>query len=485
MLSEALLLESVKQKPSFSPKFFIFVQKFCEMRKSMFLVLLAAIVLASCSNKEQTNQGSTSKGQELGVSSLEEDSTRTISTDAVFDKFFTEASLRVDYCLTGNQKETTYSLKELIREPYWSGSKTNLVDTLEFGNYIVKVFESETDNLLFSKGYQNLYGEWQTTDEAKQVTKTFDESVVVPFPRVKIDIALYYKTWEGKLKEGMRFCVSPENYFIRDYDNLNLPVYDAWIGNEDITKAVDVVILPEGYTQAEMDKFIKDCDFFVESLFSYAPYDRYRESFNVRGVLAPSAESGCNMPGDHVYKNTAMHFSFWTFDSERYCMSTDNRDIRDLAGQVPYDQIYILVNTEKYGGGGIYNFYCSSASSNRFSSDVIIHEFGHGFAGLADEYYYAGSSEHMYNLELEPWEPNITSLVDFSDKWGDMMDEETPVPTPRKRKYEQTIGVFEGGGYEPKGMYSPHMDCLMNSLGHDFCPVCQRAIERMILYYSK
>ena len=461
------------------------MQKFRDMRKTMFLVLLAAIVLASCSNKEQTNQGSTSKGQELGVSSLEEDSTRTISTDAVFDKFFTEASLRVDYCLTGNQKETTYSLKELIREPYWSGSKTNLVDTLEFGNYIVKVFESGTDNLLFSKGYQNLFGEWQTTDEAKQVTKTFDESVVVPFPRVKIDIALYYKTWEGELKEGMRFSVSPENYFIRDYDNLNLPVYDAWIGNEDITKAVDVVILPEGYTQAEMDKFIKDCDFFVESLFSYAPYDRYRESFNVRGVLAPSAESGCNMPGDHVYKNTAMHFSFWTFDSERYCMSTDNRDIRDLAGQVPYDQIYILVNTEKYGGGGIYNFYCSSASSNSFSSDVIIHEFGHGFAGLADEYYYAGSSEHMYNLELEPWEPNITSLVDFSDKWGDMMDEETPVPTPRKRKYEQTIGVFEGGGYEPKGMYSPHMDCLMNSLGHDFCPVCQRAIERMILYYSK
>ena len=405
---------------------------------------------------------------------------------AQFDPYFTEASLRVDYCLTGNQKETTYSLKELIREPYWSGSKTNLVDTLEFGNYIVKVFESGTDNLLFSKGYQNLFGEWQTTDEAKQVTKTFDESVVVPFPKVKIDIAMCYKTWEGELKEGMRFSVSPDNYFIRDYDNLNLPVYEAWIGNEDITKAVDVVILPEGYTQAEMDKFIKDCDFFVESLFSYAPYDRYRESFNVRGVLAPSAESGCNMPGDHVYKNTAMHFSFWTFDSERYCMSTDNRDIRDLAGQVPYDQIYILVNTEKYGGGGIYNFYCSSASSNSFSSDVIIHEFGHGFAGLADEYYYAGSSEHMYNLELEPWEPNITTMKDFGSKWGDMMDEGTPVPTPRKRKYEQTIGVFEGGGYEPKGMYSPHMDCLMNSFkGHDFCPVCQRAIERMILYYSK
>lgn len=405
---------------------------------------------------------------------------------AQFDKYFTESSLRIDYCLTGNQSETTFSLKELIHEPYWSGSKTNLIDTLEFGNYIVKVFESGTDKLLFSKGYQNLYGEWTTTLEAPKITKTFEESVIVPFPKVNIDIVLCRKTWEGELVEGMRFTVSPDDYFIRNYDNLNLPVYDAWIGNKDYTKSVDIVILPEGYTQSEMGKFIKDCDFFVESMFNYAPYDRYRESFNIRGVMAPSAESGCTMPGDHIYKNTVMHFGFWTFDSERYCMSTDNRSIHDLAGQVPYDQIYVLVNTEKYGGGGIYNFYCSSASSNGRSSDVIIHEFGHGFAGLADEYYYAGASEHMYNLTLEPWEPNITSLVNFSGKWSDLMNEKTPVPTPREKRYEHTIGVYEGGGYEPKGMYSPYMDCLMNTFnGHDFCPVCQRAIERMILYYSK
>lgn len=406
---------------------------------------------------------------------------------AQFDQYFTESSLRVDYVLTGNNKTTTFSLKELIHEPYWSGSKTNLIDDLEFGNYIVKVFESGTDHLLFSKGYQNLYGEWTSTPEALKLTKSFEESVVVPFPKVKIDIALYRKTWEGELVEGMRLTVNPSDYFIREYDKLDLPVYDAWIGNKDITHAVDIVILPEGYTQAEMGKFIKDCDFFVKSLFDYAPYDRYRESFNVRGVMVPSEESGCTMPGDHIYKNTAMRFSFWTFDSERYCMSTDNRDIRDLAGQVPYDQIYILVNTDKYGGGGIYNFYCSSASSNSFSGDVIIHEFGHGFAGLADEYYNDETGyDHMYNLEVEPWEPNITSLVDFSNKWGDMLDKKTPVPTPREKKYEQTIGVFEGGGYEPKGMYSPHMDCLMKTFkGHEFCPVCQRAIERMILYYSK
>ena len=404
-----------------------------------------------------------------------------------FDHYFEPASLRIDYTLTGNEKSTAFALKEMIREPYWSGSKTNLIDHLEFGNYIVKVYEKGTDHLLFSKGYQNLYGEWQTTEEAKQTTKTFDESVIVPFPKVPVEVALCHKNWEGQLIEGLRLTVNPNDYFIRAADNLNLPIYDAWIGNPDVTKAVDIVILPEGYTQQEMGKFVKDCDFFVHSLFDYAPYNRYQQSFNVRGVMAPSQESGCTEPGDRVYKNTVMHFSFWTFDSERYCMSTDNRDIRDLAGQVPYDQIYILINSEKYGGGGIYNFYCSSAAGNSFSGDIIIHEFGHGFAGLADEYYDDTTTYgEMYNLNLEPWEPNITTLVDFDSKWNDMLDRKTPVPTPREKKYEHTIGVYEGGGYEPKGVYSPHLDCLMKTFkGHEFCPVCQRAIERMILYYSE
>ena len=406
---------------------------------------------------------------------------------AQFDEWFTEASLRIDYTLTGNATTTSFALKELVKEPYWSGSKTNLVDNLEFGNYIVRVFEPGTDHLLFSKGYQNLYGEWQTTEEATQVTKTFDESVIVPFPKRKIEVALYYKNWEGQLVEGYRLMVNPDDYFIRTASDLNLPVFEAWIGNPDYTKAVDIVILPEGYTQEEMGKFVKDCNFFVESLFAYAPYDRYKQSFNIRGVMAPSEDAGCTEPGAHVYKNTVMRFSYWTFDSERYCMSTDNRDIRDLAGQVPYDQIYVLINSEKYGGGGIYNFYCSSAASNSFSGDIIIHEFGHGFAGLADEYYDDSTGYgDFYNNDIEPWEPNITTLVNFDVKWKDMLNKKTPVPTPRESKYEQTIGVFEGGGYEAEGIYSPHMDCLMKTFkGHVFCPVCQRAIERMIIYYSE
>ena len=406
---------------------------------------------------------------------------------AQFNVWFSEASLRIDYTLTGNSKTVSFALKELIREPYWSGSTTNLIDNLEFGNYIVKVFEPGTDHVLFSKGYQNLFGEWQTTDEAVTRTKSFEESAIVPFPKKPVEVVFYHKTWEGQLVEGYRLPVDPENYFIRTADNLNLPVYDAWIGNPDVTHAVDIVLLPEGYTQEEMGKFIKDCNFFVESLFSFAPYDRYRSSFNVRGVMAPSNDSGCTEPGARIYKNTVMRFSYWTFDSERYCMTTDNRDLRDLAGQVPYDQIYVLINSKKYGGGGIYNYYCSSAMGNSYSGDIIIHEFGHGFAGLADEYYMDETGYgDFYNNDIEPWEPNITTLVDFDIKWKDMLNKKTPVPTPREPKYENTVGVFEGGGYEAKGIYSPHMDCLMKTFkGHVFCPVCQRAIERMILYYTE
>ena len=168
-------------------------------------------------------------------------------------------------------------------------------------------------------------------------------------------------------------------------------------------------------------------------------------------------------------------------------MSTNNQAIRNLAGLVPYDQIYILANTSKYGGGGIYNFYCVSSTDDDFSSDVIIHEFGHGFAGLGDEYYNNSTSlEEFYNLSIEPWEPNLTTLVNFDNKWKDMLKKKTPVPTPADNKYINEVGVFEGGGYEPKGMYRPKMDCLMKTFkGDKFCEVCQKAIEKMILYYTE
>ena len=252
-------------------------------------------------------------------------------------------------------------------------------------------------------------------------------------------------------------------------------------GDYPVENAVDIVLLPDGYTAQEMEKFKKDCQFFVQSLFSYAPYNRYTDRFNVRAVLVPSLDSDVTMPGDKLYRNTALSCSFWTFDSERYCMTYDNETMKTLAGQVPYDQIYILANTKKYGGGGIFNSYCVSTTGDSYASDVIIHEFGHGFAGLADEYAYDGTDN--YCLEVEPWEPNITTLVDFESKWADLVAPETPIPTPNTNQYNNTVGAFEGGGYLTEGMYRPQRHCMMRDYA-PFCAVCNRTIEAVIEAHS-
>lgn len=406
---------------------------------------------------------------------------------AQFDNHFENKTLRIDYYHFGTADTEQYALKEMMWEPVWGGSKTHLIDSLNYGTYMVVMMIPDSDIILYSRGYCTLFGEWQSTEEAQQTQKGFEETVLLPYPKEAVDIVFFSRSWEGEWIEKHRLSVDPASYFIAPAKQLGHPVFNAWIGNPDPSETVDIVILPDGYTHNEMEKFRKDCLFFVESLFKYAPYSRYRNSFSIRAVMVPSADSGVSKPGEHIYKNTALDFSFYTFDSERYLMSTNNKAIRDLAGQVPYDQIYVLVNTQKYGGGGIYNFYCSSASGNSFSSDIIIHEFGHGFAGLADEYYDDDTSyENFYNLEVEPWEPNITSLTDFGSKWQTMVGKDTPVPTPRNAGYDDRIGVFEGGGYCPKGMYSPKEDCLMKSFReHMFCEVCEKAIEKMILFYTE
>lgn len=264
------------------------------------------------------------------------------------------------------------------------------------------------------------------------------------------------------------------------------PVYDVLISGHPATK-VDIVILPEGYTSAEMDRFKADCDKFAAGLFTFEPYTQNRSKFNIRAVLAPSAESGTDIPGDKVWKNTIINSSFYTFDSERYLMTTDNKDVRNLASNAPYDQIYILANTTKYGGGAIYNYYNMSVNSNASSAKIFVHEFGHGFAGLADEYDDGSTSfNDMYPLNVEPWEPNITTLVKFDTKWENMLSANTPIPTPLKNALPLQLGVYEGAGYVAKGVYRPTPDCLMRTFkGDKFCPVCEKAIQRMIDFYTK
>lgn len=400
-----------------------------------------------------------------------------------YDNYFTDNQLRIDYYLFGNSDTVSYALDKLVKEPKWGGPRAHLIDSTNYGMYFVEVTLPDSDVVLYSHGYCLLFGEWQTTDEATKISKGFHESVVIPFPKELVEVTFYAKNDHLELNEQMKIFVDPNDYFIKPAPKLPYAIYNVY-GDYPVENAVDIVLLPDGYTEQEVGKFVKDCQFFVKSLFSYAPYNRYQDRFNIRAVMVPSQDSDITMPGDKLYRNTALSCSFWTFDSERYCMTYDNETMKTLAGQVPYDQIYILANTKKYGGGGIFNSYCVSTTGNSYSSDVIIHEFGHGFAGLADEYAYDGTDN--YSLEVEPWEPNITTLVDFEAKWKDMLGKKTPVPTPVDKKHENTVGVYEGAGYQLNGIYRPMIDCLMNTFNGDkFCPVCERAIERMILHYTE
>ena len=400
-----------------------------------------------------------------------------------YDKYFTDNQLRIDYYLFGNSDTVMYALDKLVKEPKWGGPRAQLTDDTNYGMYFFEVTLPDSYEVLYSHGYCLLFGEWQTTDEARKISKGFHESVVMPFPKETVEVVFYAKNYNLELIEQMKITIDPTDYFIKPAPQLPYAVYNVY-GDYPVDKAVDIVLLPDGYTEQEMGKFVRDCQFFVESLFNYEPYTRYKDRFNVRAVMVPSQDSDITMPADGLYRNTALSCSFWTFDSERYCMTYDNETMKTLAGQVPYDQIYILANTKKYGGGGIFNSYCVSTTGNSYSSDVIIHEFGHGFAGLADEYDYEGTDN--YNLEVEPWEPNITTLIGFEGKWNDMVSKKTPVPTPEEKKYEKTVGVYEGAGYQATGIYRPMMDCLMGSFkGNKFCPVCERAIERMIKYYTE
>ncbi len=405
---------------------------------------------------------------------------------AQFDSLFLNQSLRFDYYHSGDKDTEAYFFDEILVEPFWGGSQVNLIDTFQYGKYFFEVHDAKTDALIYSRGYSSLFGEWQTTDEAKKTAKSFTESVVMPFPKEDVRLDFFSRDKKGIFLKVFSYDVDIDSYFIKPERRLEYPSFDVMV-NGDPAKKVDIVILPEGYTESEMGKFIADCQLFTDQMLAFEPYASLKDQFNVRGVLAPSLQSGNDIPADSVWKKSIMNTSYYTFDSERYCMTTDHKSVRDLAANAPYDQIYILVNNEKYGGGAIYNFYSVSSSANAKSAKIYVHEFGHGFAGLGDEYFNSEVAfSEFYPIDVEPWEPNITTLVDFDSKWKSLLPEGTPVPTADSLKNDYPLGVYEGGGYVAKGVYRPSYDCLMNTFNEDhFCGACQDAIKKMIRFYTE
>lgn len=407
-------------------------------------------------------------------------------TQINFDQYFEKKTLRLDYFHTGNETEDSYSFDEMIEEPFWGGSKVNLLDKFDYGKYKFIVKDYQSGKEIYSRTYATLFSEWQTTDEAKQTIKSFSETIVFPYPKNPVVVEFYSRDKKNVLHKKFEYTVDPNNYFIKTERTYDLNRFEV-LKSADSDKAVDIVIIPDGYKMDEMDKFKKDCEKFAGYLFNASPYKENRNKFNIWGIEAPSQESGTDIPAENIWKNTLVNSQFYMFDLDRYLMTRDNKTLRHIASNAPYDQIFILVNTKKYGGGAIYNHYSVCVSDNNFSEYIFTHEFGHGFAGLGDEYY---SSDVAYNefypLDVEPLDPNLTTLVNFDVKWKDMIDNDTPVPTPPIREYKNDVGVYEGGGYVAEGVYRPMQDCSMKSISVDnFCPVCKRAIERMINFYSE
>ena len=403
-----------------------------------------------------------------------------------FEKYFIDKTLRFDYSIAGNSEATNIYFKQLKEEPFWGGSTINLIDKFNLGDYRILVFNAEDNKLIYSRGFSSIYIEWVFTEEAKHTDRSFYESVVMPFPKNSVIIKIQQRDPQNIFHTLFTKKVDPKSYFIlKDKQTKYASQKVHYSGNHH--KKLDIVIIPDGYTKDEMDKFHSDCNRFVKYFFEVEPFKSNKNKVNFWSVDAISEESGADIPGDGIWRNTVLNSHFYTFDSERYLTTQDIKTVRDIAAYTPYDQIYILVNTDKYGGGGIYNYYNLCSADHPSAAQVFTHEFGHAFAALADEYAYdEGTADQLYDMTVEPWQVNITNLVDFESKWKNLVEVGTPIPTPNTKEYKNTVGAYEGAGYVKKGLYRPTPDCKMRSNNtNDFCPVCYKAVLDMLLFYAE
>jgi len=403
-----------------------------------------------------------------------------------YNKYFTPERLRIDVVFAGDASSQSVYLNALHLERYWSGSRVTLNDPFNYGEYQYRVI-NKTGEVIFSKGFSSLFQEWRTTAQAKECKRAFECSYWIPFPKERVEVAFYEREKKsGEFREMGRFPVDPADRQI-NREIQNSYEIDTILYNGVSENKVDLVFIAEGYTAQEMEKFSRDAKRFAGYLFDIEPYKSRRGDFNIWAVLSESQDSGTDIPHQDIWRRTAISSSFYTFSIDRYLTAPNQKIVASAASNSNCDALYVIVNTEKYGGGGIFNFYGLSMSDHKHSAQVFVHEFGHSFAGLGDEYYASEVAyEEFYNLKIEPWEPNITTMVNFAGKWRDMISAEVPQPTPNDPAYKNVTGLFEGGGYMAKGIFRPYLDCRMKTnTAEGFCPVCRRAINLMIDYYSK
>lgn len=474
-------------------------------------------------------------------------SARVYAAGTDFNDYFIDKTMRVDLYHTGDSKDDIYSLDKVFQEGPWAGSTANTVDYMNNGTYFVKVYDFATNRLIFSKGYDCIFGEYRTTDDALQgAKKTFSESVLMPYPKKKIQFTIEKRDKYTALHRLFDCVIDPNaTTVIKQKAPEDVEVINFQIKGGNHNK-VDLLFIAEGYTKAQKQKFIDDVNRLLKVFFAQPVYVKHKDDFNVRGVFCASQEAGTDESSHGSFKNTAINSGYDFLDSERYLMTDDNKAMRRVAGAAPYDALYMLVNHKRYGGGAIYNLYASTIVDNYWTDYVFLHEFGHSFAGLADEYY-TSSVEYndFYTPGYEPVEPNITALTDkYNVKWKEFLTPGIAVPTPwEKEEFDKMdlayqkirqelnnkiakmkregapreevakqeelsdklskenaarvdeylskckdfgkVGVFEGAGYCKNGMYRSQLDCLMFAKGtKPFCKACEKAVEQRINFYT-
>ncbi len=444
----------------------------------------------------------------------------------------TPQTMRLDYYHSGNATQELFSIDKVVLEPLpWPGTLKQNIDSTNLGKYLFEVQDQKTGQLLYSRSFASIYGEWETTAEATKLARTFHESLRFPAPAAPVQIVLKKRDAKNAFVPVWTTVVDPGDMFIdRSRTPPPAPLITIQKMGEPGTK-VDLLIMGDGYTASESRKFEADARRLTEALFTTSPFKERRKDFNVWALCPPAAESGVSRPSTGIYRDSPLGATYDAFGSERYVLSFDNRALRKTAAFAPYEFIEILTNTRTYGGGGIFNLYSTVAADNAWANYLFIHEFGHHFAALADEYYTSPVAYAPAGERIEPWEPNVTALLDAAGlKWRDLVSTEIPLPTPwnkdvyeaysreiqqrraklraekrpesemealfaeqlanekglfAREKYAGRVGAFEGAMYEARGYYRPQVDCIMFSRTDNFCAVCGRAIETIINLYAQ
>lgn len=462
---------------------------------------------------------------------IEESASEVPAGKVAFENFFLDKTMRLDFYHSGNASDDHFATDQVVSDGIWPGSRTVLIDRLGFGQYFFEVLDQETKTVIYSRGFSSIFGEWQTTPEADKNYGTFSESVRFPWPKKPVLVVLKKRNPENKFQAVWTTTIDPSSRQVNPADIIPTHKTDVILQSGPAFQKVDLVILGDGYSAKEMEKFRNDAKRLSSVLLSVEPFKSRKNDINIRTVETPSEQPGVNKPHPGVFKRTPLSVSYGIFDSERYALTFDNKTVRNVASEVPYDFMVILINEKTYGGGGIYNLYTTVSADNKFADYIMVHELGHNMGALADEYYTSAVSYEAQKITVEPWEPNVTALLDKDNlKWKAEVDPGTPIPTPWNKeafdafgykiqkerdslrsakvpenvmedlftrqlnqetqffsteKYAQKAGAFEGANYTQYGLFRSQLDCIMYTRHIKFCKVCLKTLETVFDEYTQ